>query len=81
MVRLHNIPICNSIHRGTRFKRISDNKSLHDRAFSKLKHWMRHAGTRTRDTLWQAVGNVLDRVSPEECSNYFQNAGYASVKT
>ena len=42
---------------------------------------MRHAGARTRDTLWQAVGTILDRFTPEECANYFQNAGYASVKT
>ncbi|MGB0904136.1 MAG: IS630 family transposase, partial [Mangrovicoccus sp.] len=52
-----------------------------EQAFSKLKHWMRHAGARTRNTLWQAVGTILDRFTPEECSNYFQNAGYASVKT
>jgi transposase len=52
-----------------------------EQAFSKLKHWMREAGARTRDTLWRAVGTILDRFTPEECANYFQNAGYASVKT
>lgn len=51
-----------------------------EQAFSKLKHWMRAATARTRDSLWQTVGNVLDRFTPQECSNYFENAGYASVK-
>lgn len=52
-----------------------------EQAFSKLKHWMRNAGARTRDTLWRAVGAILDQFTSEECANYFQNAGYASVKT
>jgi transposase len=50
-------------------------------AFAKLKHWLRNARTRSRDTLCRAVGAVLDRISPEECANYLKNAGYASVKT
>ena len=52
-----------------------------EQAFSKLKYWMRDAGARTRDTLWRAVGTILDRFTPQECANYFQSAGYASVKT
>ena len=52
-----------------------------EQAFSKLKHWMRRASARTRDTLWRAVGTILDRFSAQEGANYFQNAGYASVKT
>jgi len=52
-----------------------------EQAFAKLKHWLRHARTRSRETLWRAVGAILDRISPDECANYLENAGYASVKT
>jgi transposase len=52
-----------------------------EQAFAKLKHWLRNARTRSRDTLWRAVGAVLGRISPEECAKYLKNAGYASVKT
>ena len=52
-----------------------------EQAFAKLKHWMRRAAARSRETLWRAVGAILDRFTPEECSNYLTNAGYASVKT
>nr|WP_255348012.1 IS630 family transposase [Puniceibacterium sp. IMCC21224] len=52
-----------------------------EQAFSKLKHWMRNAAARTRETLWRTVGSVLDQFTPAECANYFENAGYASVKT
>ena len=51
-----------------------------EQAFSKIKHWMRKAAARSRETLWRAVGAILDRITPTECANYFQNAGYASVK-
>ena len=52
-----------------------------EQAFAKLKHWLRHACARSRDTLWRAVGTILDRISPHECARYFENAGYPSVKT
>ena len=52
-----------------------------EQAFAKLKHWLRNARTRSRDTLWRAVGAILDRISPDECAKYLENAGYASVKT
>lgn len=52
-----------------------------EQAFAKLKHWMRKTATRSRDTLWRAVGEILDRFTPDECANYLTNAGYASVKT
>jgi putative transposase len=44
--------------------------------FSKLKHWLRKAATRTREAVCDAIGHILDTVSAEECSNYFTNAGY-----
>ena len=50
-----------------------------EQAFAKLKHWLRDASARSRETLWRAVGNILDRFTPEECENYMKAAGYGSV--
>jgi transposase len=46
-------------------------------AFSKLKTLLRQAPERTRDGLWQRVGQLLDRFTAAECANYFRAAGYA----
>jgi len=51
-----------------------------EQAFAKTKHWLRNAAARCRETLWRTVGSILNRFTPSECANYFQNAGYASVK-
>ena len=32
-----------------------------EQAFSKLKQWMRNTAARTRETLWLAIGAILDR--------------------
>ncbi len=45
-------------------------------AFSKLKGLIRKSAARTYDELWQAVGNVCNLFSPDECANYFEAAGY-----
>jgi transposase len=45
-------------------------------AFAKLKMLLRQAAERTRDGLWQRIGEPLDRFTPDECSNYFQAAAY-----
>ncbi|MEM7526807.1 MAG: IS630 family transposase [Pseudomonadota bacterium] len=50
-----------------------------EQAFAKLKHWLRKAAPRSRDSLWRSAGAVLDRFAPDECTNYFANAGYAST--
>jgi hypothetical protein len=34
---------------------------------------------RTGNTLWDALGDILDRFTPQECSNYLANAGYVPV--
>jgi transposase len=47
-------------------------------AFAKLKTMLRTAAERTRDDLWNRIGSLLDHFKPEECSNYFRHAGYAS---
>ena len=50
-----------------------------EQVFSKLKHMMRKAAERTRDTVWRKIGQLIDLFPPEECANYFRNSGYAST--
>lgn len=47
-------------------------------AFSKLKAHLRKAAARTFDTLFAALHDICRLFSPDECSNYFKAAGYAS---
>ena len=47
-------------------------------AFAKFKHFLRKAGERTREAVWRRIGKILDLFSPNECSNYFTEAGYGS---
>jgi putative transposase len=47
-----------------------------EKFFAKLKHWLRKAAKRTTDTVCQAIGEILNRTTPIECSNYFASAGY-----
>ena len=52
-----------------------------EQAFAKIKHWMRMAQNRTVEETWHHLGHLADTIMPDECANYFTNAGYASVKT
>jgi transposase len=45
-------------------------------AFSKLKALLRKAAARTVEDLWQAIADILDAFTPDECLNYFMAAGY-----
>lgn len=47
-------------------------------AFAKLKAHLRAKAVRTIDDLWKAIGNICAIFSPQECSNYFNAAGYGS---
>jgi transposase len=47
-----------------------------ENAFSKLKALLRARAERTIDALWDAVGNLITRFTPAECTNYFIAAGY-----
>ncbi len=51
-----------------------------EQTFAKVKHWMRMAQRRTIEETWRYLGHLIATVTPEECANYIQNAGYASVK-
>ena len=52
-----------------------------EQAFAKIKHWMRQAQKRSLEDIWRHLGYLIDTIKPDECTNYFENAGYASVKT
>lgn len=52
-----------------------------EQTFSKIKHWMRMAQKRTIEEAWRQVGKLVGEITPDECANYFENAGYASIKT
>jgi transposase len=49
-----------------------------EQVFAKLKNKLRKLARRTVDALWDAIGIVLHDFQPEECSNYFLNAGYGA---
>ena len=47
-----------------------------EQVFAKMKALLRQAGARTRDILWNTIGALIDRFSPDECRNYLINSGY-----
>ncbi len=51
-----------------------------EQAFAKIKHWMRMAQKRNIEDTWRQLGDITRTFSQTECANYFENAGYASVK-
>lgn len=51
-----------------------------EQLFAKIKHWMRDAQKRTIEDTWRHIGALVADITPTECANYLQNAGYASMK-
>jgi transposase len=49
-----------------------------EQIFAKLKILLRKAAERTGETVWKRIGKLLNGFTPQECANYFANAGYAS---
>ena len=49
-----------------------------EQLFAKLKALLRKAAERSVDGLWNRIALLLDAFPPDECANYFRNAGYAS---
>lgn len=47
--------------------------------FSKLKALLRKAAERTIEGLWDTIGELLKQFPPQECRNYFREAGYVSI--
>jgi transposase len=50
-----------------------------EEVFSKLKALLRKAAERTIPRLHRRIAVLLAEVSPQECSNFFEHAGYAST--
>ena len=50
-----------------------------EQVFAKLKTLLRKAAERTVEATWRRIGALLTRFTPQECANYFANAGYAST--
>ena len=49
-----------------------------EQAFSKLKTLLRKENARTREQIEQCIGTLLDRITAQECANYFRDAGYST---
>ena len=49
-----------------------------ENAFAKLKAMLRKAARRSVEGLWTAIGASVSAFTPQECANYFANAGYVS---
>ena len=50
-----------------------------EQVFAKLKILLRKAEERTIEGVWRRIGRLLKLFTPQECSNYLRNAGYASM--
>ena len=50
-----------------------------EQAFAKLKTLLRNAAERTVEATWKRIAALLPAFTPQECANYFVNAGYASA--
>jgi len=50
-----------------------------EQVFAKLKTLLRKAAERTVEATWKRIGALLQAFMPQECANYFKNAGYASI--
>ena len=49
-----------------------------EQVFAKLKTLLRNAAERTSKQHGKRIGTLLQAFTPQECANYFRNAGYAS---
>ncbi len=50
-----------------------------EKFFSKLKALLRKAAKRSVDALWNEIGDLLNTVTPDECSNFFTSCGYVNT--
>jgi transposase len=50
-----------------------------EQAFAKLKALLRKLAARTIPSLWDGLGDLLQRFTPNECANYLANAGYVPL--
>ena len=50
-----------------------------EQVFAKLKILLRKAMARTTDAICIAIAHILKTFTAQECANYLQNSGYASI--
>jgi transposase len=50
-----------------------------EKLFSKLKARLRKAAAREMEALWKEIGELLNTLSPNECTNYFESCGYVNT--
>jgi transposase len=48
-----------------------------EQLFAKLKALLRKAAERSISALWDRIGEIVQTITSDECSNYFCHAGYA----
>ena len=46
----------------------------------RLRDELATRGVREIDDIWRHLGRLIDTIEPQQCANYFKNAGYASIK-
>ncbi len=51
-----------------------------EQLFAKLKSALRKAAERSTESLWNRIATLLGSFPPDECANYFRNAGYVRIK-
>ena len=54
----------------------SPDLNLIENAFSRLRALLRKTAARSIDQLWDAIAQIIQTCSPQECANYFAAAGY-----
>lgn len=50
-----------------------------EQVFAKLKAWLRKCEPRSKQALHDAIACAIDQFTPQECRNYFRNAGYGPI--
>jgi transposase len=50
-----------------------------EKFFSKLKALLRKAAKRSVEALWKEIGSLLDKLTPQECTNFFNSCGYVNT--
>lgn len=51
-----------------------------EQAFSKVKSVLRRSEERTRQGLWNRLGEIVDLIAPDECQRYFRHCGYNATR-
>ena len=54
----------------------SPDLNLIEQVFAKIKHFLRKAAARTVEAVCDAIGEILQAFTPEECAASFTNSGY-----